>query len=300
MAWFGGEITTGIDVSDRKLRLVRLKRKMGTTQLIAFAEVDLPQGVVQNGLVQKSTAFVQALRELPKRSVGVRWSLHEVHVGLPEQLAFLAASKVGNAPKDAAIAQAKKLVPLQDNEMYYDINWSRSSRIIPIAAAKREAVDHLLQQFDEAGYDVIGLHSESEAIVNALLPLPLHKNQPTIIGDLGQARTTLTIFAQGVVYFTTSYPSIFQGNQLLTEALAGALRQTISYAQDHIDSAGTITQIVLCGSGSGIPELDHWLTQSLQIPVAIGNPLERLKENHITKKITQPSQFATAIGLALE
>lgn len=293
------QISTGIDVSDHKLRLVRLQKNYRSTQIHAFGELDLPPGIVQNGSILQPAQFVQALKELPKRVTGSRWATRGVHVGLPEQISFMTTVPLDSTNKEQAETTAKRSLPLQDNEMYYDVAILRSNKLASIAAARRDLIDLLLTQFDAANYEVVGIHVESEALAEALLPLPLGKAPVSLIIDLGTARTTVAFVAHGAVHFTVSYPSVISATGVEQQHLAGATQQALTYVREHFSGSGTVEQVLLCGSGASIPQLDQWLNQLIQLPVQVGNALSHVKSNHISKKITQPTQFATAIGLAL-
>lgn len=299
MAFFAQHVTTGIDVSDRKLRLVRLQRKYRSITLHAFAELDLPAGVVEGGVVTNPGIFIQALKELPKRAVGSHWSTRSVHVGLPEQISFMTTVPIEDGDKEAAEILAQQSIPLAEAEMYYDTALVRTAKTISLAAARRDRIDHFLAQFDAANYEVVGLHVESEAIAQALLPHPLSKAPASLIIDIGSARTSVCFVALGSIHFTVSYPTVLNEGAVLDQALAGVARQAILYAQEHFGQYGAITQLLLAGSGAAIPQIDQWLQQVVQLPVVIGDPLKHIKVNHQSKKLSAPAPFATAIGLAL-
>lgn len=299
MAFLVQQVTTGIDVSDRKLRLVRLQHGYRHVQLHAFAELDLPDGIVQHGVIVQPPAFVQALKELPHRVTGSRWPTRSVHVGLPEQISFVATVAIESTGREVAETIAKRSLPLQENEMYYDLSIQRTNKTATIAAARRDMIDQLLAQFDAANYEVVGLHVESEALANALLPHPLTKAPRSLVVDLGTARTTLAFVANGAVHFTVSYPSVFATTGLLDQQLAGAMQQTVTYVQEHFSTLGAPEQIILCGSGALTPQLEQWLNQLVHLPVQLGNALLHVKTNHLSKKLSQATVFATAIGLAL-
>ncbi len=296
---FVQQVSTGIDVSDRKLRLVRLQRKYRSTQLHAFAELDLPEGIIQGGVVINPTLFVQALKELPKRAVGSHWPTHSVHVGLPEQIAFMTTVTIEAGDKEAAESLAKQSIPLQDDEMYYDVATVRLAKTMSVAAARRDQIDQLLANFDAANYEVVGLHVESEAIARALLPQPISKAPVTLIIDIGTARTTVCLVTRGSIHFTVSYPAVLSNGNLMDQSLAGVARQALLYANEHFIQHGAVEQIVLAGSGATIPQIDQWLNQVIHLPVQVGNPLLHIKPNHISKKLAVAAPFATAIGLAL-
>jgi Tfp pilus assembly PilM family ATPase len=299
MSLFTSQVTTGIDVSDRKLRLARVQRRYGNFILRAFAELNLPAGIVANGIILNPAQFVLALKELPKHTIGTHWANRDVHVGLPEQIAFLTTVPLGEGNREVVEQAALKSIPLPETDMYFDSTVVRPSKTVTVAAARRDQVDVLLHQFAEAHHEVVGLHVESEALALALLPYPLTKAPITLLADLGAARSTFALVGRGSIYFTVSYPSIISTTGIMDQALAASLQQALHYAQEHFAQVGKIQQLVLCGSGAHIPNIDQWLQQVVQLPVVIGNVLTHLKPNHVSAKLTTPAAYATAIGLAL-
>lgn len=105
----------------------------------------------------------------------------------------------------------------------------------------------------------------------------------------------------------------------MLETLTRKIEATIDFFYKHYPENGPINEIILCGGGANIKNLDTNINEKLNIPVHLGNPLvntnedKEMLEKHLVEKhslkikggnsmsIEQNSiiSFTTAIGLAL-
>jgi Tfp pilus assembly PilM family ATPase len=288
----------GLDISDHKIRLVSIIQRYGRIHLQQFAEIDLPAGAVVNGNIIDRAIVVTTLRELPKHA-GVAWHGREVYFGLPEQHTFMTAAWLKTTTKDDAEHEAKLLLPFTPDQMYYDVQIQRGLKLAGVAASRREVVDQYLATVEEAGFSVVGIHSEAEAVAKALVPNNNAANGHIII-DLGSARTTVTFYLYGTVFFSTTYPPVISQGSINQQNMMAVMQQLGQYYLEHYTVTAPLTQIVLCGSGAYIPNLVEWLKTLTTTPVALGNPLQSFKSSHASKRLEHPLVFTTAIGLALQ
>lgn len=297
MHWLTQQTHLGIDVSPYKIRLVAL-RGQRRPSIYSYAEIDVPPGVIEDGLIVQPKPLVELLRELHRHSHGARLQEKRVHVSLPEQQSFMATVSVTGNTLGEVSTEALRQFPYAPNEMYYDLTFDKTSHTAHLAAAKKDIVDSYVGVVEAANYHVIGLHCETEAIANALI-IPSIKNQGVLLVDIGKARTSIVICVNGIVHFTTSYPTVMADGSVVTNHLLGALQQTITYYLEHFSQQRPLAMVVLCGSGAYAPQLADSISKAIQLPTALGQPLQKLHLNRLTTKIEQPLVFTTAIGLAL-
>ncbi len=55
--------------------------------------------------------------------------------------------------------------------------------------------------------------------------------------------------------------------------LIAKIKEAINYYQKHLPEYGQLNQIILCGGGANINNLDQILAQALSVDVKIGNSL---------------------------
>lgn len=291
----------GLDISDHKVRLVGIAQSYRRLRMQMFAEVDMPAGAISNGNIVQPDVVITTLRELTKQRTGFPWHGHEVYLGLPEQHTFMSALWLNNGNKDKADAEreARKILPFEPDQMYYDVQIQRSSKLASVAASKRDVVDHYLEVMQAANFSILGIHSEAEAVAKALIPVT-DESAGFIIIDLGTARTTVAFYIFNAVFFSTTYPSVLVNGGLQQNNLIAVLQQLQQYYNEHFSATAGLTKIVLCGSGAYIPNLVDWLKTITPISVQSGNPLWNFKPNHISKRLEHPLAYTTAIGLALQ
>lgn len=291
----------GLDISDHKVRLVGIGQSYRRLHMQMFAEADVPPGAIVNGNIVQPDTVIATLRELAKQHTSFPWHGHEVYLGLPEQHTFMSAIWLNNGGKDKADAEreARKILPIEPDQMYYDVQIQRSSKLACLAASQRVVVDHYLEVMKAANFSILGIHSEAEAVAKALIPVT---DEPTgyIIIDLGTARTTVAFYIFNAIFFSTTYPSVLVNGGLQQNNLIAVLQQLQQYYNEHFSATVLLTKIILCGSGAYIPNLVDWLKTLTTVPVQTGDPLFYFKPNHISKRLERPLAYTTAIGLALQ
>lgn len=290
--------TVGIDISDFKLRIVALRKNYRKLELSSFGEVDLPAGIITNGIIKQPDALVVALKTLAKNLKSGWLKNKQVNVGLPEQQSFIATLAVGELSKDEITKEAIKNLPFSKEDMYFDVEINRIHKTSTIAAGRKEYIDTFISTIERASFQIAGLQIEADAISKALFSNP-ETHSGCIVLDLGSARTTVIFYIHSSVYFTTSYPSVLNGNSIDQNNLQAVVQQIIGFYQEHFEQKSKLINILLCGSGAYVENISPYITQLTGIETALGNPFSSLRENHLSKKMARPLTYATAIGLAL-
>ncbi|NUM25167.1 MAG: type IV pilus assembly protein PilM [Candidatus Buchananbacteria bacterium] len=229
-------------------------------------------------------------------------------------------------------------IPMALEEIYLDwqiIEKKPDTTKILIGAAAKNIVESYFLALEKSGLSPYILEIESAAIIRSLID----KNdiKPRIIIDFGAARSSLIIYDHGTVQFTVSLP--ISGNNI-TETIEktlkldhnkaeeakivcgldpqrceGALlkillkpiddiskhiKKSLIFYKSNFSEASEIAEIILCGGGSNFIGIDKVIAQKLNLPVAIGNPMIKIKND---KKGSIPKErilsYTTAIGLAL-
>ncbi len=362
----------GLDLSDLSVKLVQLKKGSLSLELSAFSDMPLPGGLIEQDIISNKSALVSFLKELVKNK-----SHHTGHLkgrsivaSIPESKAFV---RVINLPPllseelvTAVPIEAEQYIPLPIDQMQVDwqvVGQTNNGLKVFITATPRDYVRNLVSVFREAGLVTQSIEAESAAIVRALLPNG--GNIPgTIILDMNATRTSLIVYGDNSIQFTSSIP--MAGNAL-TEAIAQRLgvdkseaervkrlhgvptfippgekvssetskilseisqaiepilnnlwdevKNTIKYHEQHADTemaspeTMAVTQIVLCGGTSKLPNLVEYLqSRAAQEPdfvarkmkVALGDAWRNVLTNNTPPFSRREAlSYTTAIGLAL-
>lgn len=330
-------ITSGIDLGSSTLRLLELHRNGRGASVFNWGVVAVPEGMLVNGAVHDPHGLTPYLTRLVAESR--RHRLHAAAaVALPEQQTFLKVITVpavdqGELP-EAVRFEAGSHIPFAPEEVVLD--WQRlgpatgaaGGTSVLLGAAPRTLVDATLAALDGAGIDVRALEIESVALARALLETnTAHSAAPRLLVDLGEQHTTLVLYDQGTIPFTST---LTFGQAALTrtlteqlrvaptdaervkrlfgldpkrgkgivrklikphlEELARGITRTTDYYRDHFPGNRVVEVVLLTGGGSLLPGLPAYLAERLSLRCQLAELPPVLRSLGLS--------FATAAGLA--
>lgn len=282
----------GLDISDRILRLVSLKKRGKKIYIKAASEIKIPVGLIAEGEILKIEQVVPLLINLVKK-VDRRKIGREVIACLPERKSFI---KVIEVPKseDSTLDQAIKSeltnhVPFSLEEIYFDWqlldkqenNNSKKLRIL-IGGVPKRIVETYQEVLKKSKLIPVVLEIESIAISRAILPLnQTFKKEAVLIIDLGLDRTSFIIYDHGTIQFTTGLNN-FSGN-LLTNLLAEKFSLSYTNAEkakrlagfDAAIGKGLVTAILKTVIQDLKNEIEK-LIDFYQLHYPLGHPLNRI------------------------
>ncbi len=332
------ETAFGLDISDRALRLIQLKRRGPKIYVQTHNEASLPNTYVNQDQATRYTTIADTLKKLVKTRHG-RTISEEVIVALPEARTFVKVIDAPPAGTDIVSYFSDVLpqhVPLPLNEVYYDWQYTNATNTqILIGACAQSVVDNYVGILNSARLLPTAFEIEAAAIVRALIVEDDDTMQ--LIVDFGATRTSLIMYDKQMIRFTVSLPISGQAiTQLITETLGldyeqaeqakivcgldtaacqGALRElftptiteliehikkTIVYYQTSTNDTQQPTKIIFTGGGANFKQLKDLTQGQLQIPIEISNPWQKVI-NPDTRYFTpeRSQSYTTAIGLAL-
>lgn len=206
-------------------------------------------------------------------------------------------------------------------------------------AAPIQIVDSYMAAIKSAGLSPIALEIEAAPLTRSLFPIHRHnQSSAKIIIDFGATRTSLIVYDQNIIQFCMSLP--VSGNditQKISEKLdldlkkaekakilcgldkekcKGVLKtilmsnvsilmrkveEAIFFYEEQNGKIGIIKEILLCGGGAYLMDLDTILYEKFHIPVKLGDPMTNISKigNSIRLDKNNILSYATAIGLAL-
>jgi len=322
----------GLDISDSSLRIINLKEKKEFLTLVSWGEVNLEDGIVQNGEIIDEEKFIKALQKLIKNINGEKLKIKNAVVSLPENKSFLGVIQMpkleGDELKEAVFIEAENYIPLPLEEIYLDFETIKPVKNhldhldILIMACFKKIVDRYLSCLNKSGIKVRVFESKSQAIVRALIENGL-SIYPLLIIDLNRDISNFIIFSGYSLRFSSSYSFHFQDfnkNQLeniknnsyllsFFSNISEEIKKYLDYYQNHLGhehlskEEKKIEKILLCGEMANIKGLVDFFSSSLKMPVEIANPWINVFHKKL-KEIPQISfdeslKYTTAFGLAL-
>lgn len=234
----------GLNISDRSIKIAKLKKKREVLSLASFGEFEIRSGVIEEGEVKDQKALVEAIKQSLKRIKGEKLKTNYVVASLPEEKAFLQVIQLPIVEeqelKEAAYYEAENHIPLPIGEVYLDSQIVKpvvdhlDHLDVLIAAVPQKIVDSYLACIKEAGLIPKVLETESQAISKALI-----KNEvspfPVLIINIGLTKTCFIMFSGYSLRFTSSIPI---SSQKISEVISSRLGISPTDAEELIIKSG--------------------------------------------------------------
>lgn len=314
---------TGLDISDRSFKYFQFGAERFSDPA-CFGEVEIPIGILKKGEIKREEDLIRIFKNWLGKKEGKKIRSSFAAVSLPEEKSFLRLLRFPKIKeeeiKEAIDWEIEANIPLPKDQMYfgYEVINPMQERVdhldVLVTAFSKEIVDSYLRVLKAAGFRVLALELECQALVRAVLK-DVGDYSAKIIVDMGQTRTNFITFSAGIMSFTST---LEMGGDLLEQnlirelgvdkakaeelkrevglgryayeekvflalapaisVLADELKRAIAYYKDHSEHMHGVSQevqgVLLAGGGANLPGLDTYLASSLKIPVSLAEPLE--------------------------
>ncbi len=243
----------GLDISDLSLKIIKLKRKKKSLDLVSFGEEIINPGLIKGGEIKDEKKLAEIIKEAIKKVKGEKIRTKYVIASLPEEKAFLQVIQMPRLPeedlKSAVVYEAENYIPLPIEQVYLDF------QIVPpvsnhldhydvlIAALPKKTVDPYVACLKKANLEPLALEIESLSIARALVEKET-TNSPVLIIDFGATRTGFIIFSGHSLRFTSSIPV---SSQKFTEAVSQTMNVDLTKAEKLKIKFGLIGRAVAKG-----------------------------------------------------
>jgi len=242
----------------------------------------------------------------------------------------------------AVYFEAENYIPLPIEKVYLDSQIiscdTKANKLnVLIAAMPKTIVDLYISSLKGATLEPVALEIESMSISRALVKENTD-SQSLVLVDLGENRTSFSIFFdQSLKFTTTSQLSAKNFSEIIAqglktsfkeaedlkikngigpsklgkknaEVLKSTLAELVDLSKKYLNYCQTqynqkAVKILLCGGGANLKGLPDFLTRQLKIPVELGNPWINIAANQSKKTSTLSQEdslrYTTALGLAL-
>lgn len=206
----------GLDISERSLRLIQLKKSGNKTIIVTHNQMSLPEKIVVDGEIKEINKMAEAIKTLIKTANGAKIRTKNVISVLPEAKTFIKViqlDKLSSAESKVDIEEQikneiEKHFPLDIEDIYLDwqiINETRSSTTLLIGAVPKNISDSYTKAIEASGFSPLILEIEAAPIIRSLVNK--EDNAPKVIIDFGASRSGLIIYDHSTVPFTISLPT---------------------------------------------------------------------------------------------
>jgi type IV pilus assembly protein PilM len=227
----------GLDISDRSIKLIALKKTGAGLKLASFGVVAVRSGIIEQGEIKNTKALAVLVQKLIEKTKGRPIQSKKVICSLPEEKSFL---DVVGLPKmdpeevnNALLYEIENHIPLPIDQVYFDSEIIESSAgnakniDVLFVATPKKIVDPYLETLKIAGLEPQAFEIECQSIARALKGRK-KSSSPFLIIDFGETRTTFIIFSSNSIRFTSTIPI---SSQKLTDAIANNLKITKGKAE---------------------------------------------------------------------
>lgn len=331
--------SVGLDFSDTTLRFMKLTQSIHGLLPDAYAQLTLPEGVLERGRIvdeAKLTAFLKEVRTMHK--------LSNVRIAIPESQVYSVTLPIDTAVGDDVRGSIELLlednIPLSVGEAIFDyqiLTTTEKTMVVQVVAIAETVAETYLRVFTNAGMTPVSFEVDSQAIVRALLAP--HTSGSALIVDIGAERTGISIATANTAVYTATLEfggktlidalmreqslDLTQAHRVLHEGINPVHTETfpvlanaLSVLRDEIDRRfiywhdrkdelaplPAIDTVYLCGGYSTIDGLADYLSASLKLRVLSSNPwVNCISFDHMIPSLanTEAQSYVTAIGLAL-
>ncbi len=297
----------GLDISETSLKAASLKK---SGREIGFLErVSIDTDIIKRGRVWNEDSLTLAIKEITKK---IKPKSKYVAISLPEEKSFFQMVEMPKMNlkqlREAIEYEAEDYIPLPAEEMYIDFQIVSSEEDhldVLVVALPGKIVDPYVSATVKAG--LFPVVAEVESIATARAVVPQKEENPLLLIDIGESKTSLIVFSKGLVRFT-SYISTSSGEFTreisrrggidlkeaerikkehgiedtddVYKALSPVLDEMADVVKKHLDyynSCGfipygeKIEKIVLCGGGANLKGLTEFLSRKLKVSVEKGS-----------------------------
>ena len=198
-----------LDLSDKSLKYIELKRKNGTVSVNRFGISALENGIIEGGEIKQKDKLISFLKQIKEK---LKTEL--ISASLPEEKVFLSRIKFPlmdeDKIKEALAIQLEEYVPLPGAEAIFDYdvindspeNKERTHLHLNLAAFPKNFVESYRDVFVGAGFIPIAFEMEVQAFARAVVPK--EEMNDVMVIDFGRSRTTFAIVSGGKVQFATT------------------------------------------------------------------------------------------------
>ena len=207
------EKSFGLDIGEKSLRVVNLKKIGGRIKLAAYGETTLAPGLIKDGLIVEKDKLAEEIRKLIKNPKGGKIYTRYAIVCLPEPKTFIKVIRVpfrkGKEVINDIIEETEKHIPYPLEKSYFDwqyIDLKDKTKVL-IGVAPKEIVENYQEVLSKAGVKPMALEIEAAAIARSLFPLNQRINEPVMVIDFGGTRTGVLIYEKDYIPFSISLNS---------------------------------------------------------------------------------------------
>lgn len=204
---------TGLAISDRAVRYLRLKRTGFGFAPVLYGSEAIPPGVIKDGDVVDAKVFTEILSKL-RQKIGS----HFVSVSIPEEKAYLFKTEIPEGAesfiRENLSLRLEEFVPMPARESVFDFviknqesfpvsGNNKKGGVVGVAVLPEKVASNFVSVLHGAGLVPLTLQIDAFAVCRSVVKK--EDARTFLLVNLGKETTTLSVIGSGIVYFTTTY-----------------------------------------------------------------------------------------------
>lgn len=340
------EDSVGLSITDDRVRVVYLENG----RIRGYNSIYLPDGSVNDGEILNKNELFKSIEKAFSESRPRRIKNKRVRIALSESKSFLRLISMPNMD-EKEISEAIKWeieanIPLALDQVYYDwqlvdniFNEGQDEvKVLVLAAAKR-IVDQHIEVLEEFGLEVIGIESETTALIRSLLSENIPDGRTSMIINIDKNKTSFIFAVKNIPCFASSIPvsekniinaiakkfnisdqkaeeierndgigsffeddALFEAIRPVLDGLVEEIKKTIDFYLDGLKYSNSLDEILICGKLSKSKGLIPYLSRSLGKEIVDGDVRRGMNYNPKDIPIINKDEsikYAIPIGLSL-
>lgn len=313
----------GIEIDDKEIRAVELQKRKSKIFLSRYDRISLPPGIVEDGKISKLDELGGYLKELLGKN---KFKKKNIVLGLSNQDIMIRKISLPDIPKEkldllvSNQAQGYIPFPLDNCILDYMVVGKKETRDIKqveilLAAAQLPMIESFYQCFSKAGLIIEDIKISSLAILDVInkeknkgvvIFIDIPNNLANLVISVDGAPKLVRLLRVNLAQATGIAPASTTSKMELldivlstwSQILYNEIRSSIQYFQTY-ENIDLIDRIILSGCGSRIIGLDRALENSMDIPVEIINPMQKIWTSSNLSLQEDIIDYSACIGLAL-
>ncbi len=304
----------GLDISDTAVRFIEFVGNGTHFRVGRFGARSLPAGVIVGGYIEKKDELARAIRSLQ-----TEFKLDFVRVSLPDEKAYLFKTQIPKMPereiRGAIELRLEENVPIPPANAVFgyhiiDSQKKESEHLdVAVTVVPQKVAAAYVEVLEKGGVTTISFEISARSVANAVLSPEDHT--PVLVVNFGEARTGISVVADGAVSFISTIPlgedaivsalakhfevsekeayeikekrgfvktgeniTLFRSLASELSAITEEIKKVLVYWQTHGGGAETVEEIrkiILVGRGSDLAGFSEYLSESVGKPVGQGH-----------------------------
>ncbi|MBN2654114.1 MAG: type IV pilus assembly protein PilM [Nitrospirae bacterium] len=201
----------GLDIGSSSLKVAKITGTKTGYELSLYNELQLPQGLIVDGIISDSSTLVSQIKELI-RTAGLKSG--DVNIGISGHSSVIVKKiSLPLATYDelsaSIISEAEQYIPFDISEVNLDFEILGTKRDeedmmdVLLVAVKKNIMDSYVEAVQQAGLNPVVLDIDSFALSNIFeINYPEDINKNIAIVNVGASKTSINILQSGAPVFT--------------------------------------------------------------------------------------------------